>query len=184
MRLFSIAIRGLLVLAGGLAFAAAQQPLPTPNTLLFEGSRLIVGDGSAPIEDSAFLVENNRFTRIGKKGSLQAPAGAVRIDLTGKTVMPAIVDAHTHLGYTIVKTNRTEKETYTRENLVDHLRRLAYYGVAATLSMGVDRGDIPFQVRGTDSRCGVVSHRRPRHRFAGDGARSRISKGCRIRCNE
>ena len=50
-------------------------------------------------------------------------------------------------GYTEVKTNRTEKESYTRENLIDHLRRLVYYGVVATVSMGADRGEIPFQVR-------------------------------------
>jgi imidazolonepropionase-like amidohydrolase len=117
------------------------------GAILFEGARLITGDGSVPIENSAFLIENNRISKIGKKGQIPLPSGAVRMDLAGKTVMPGIVDAHSHPGYTIVKTNRTEKETYTRENLVDHMKRLAYYGVAATMSLGVDRGDIPFQVR-------------------------------------
>jgi len=117
------------------------------QTVLFEGARLIIGDGSAPIENSAFLIENNRFTRVGRKGELQSPAGATRVDLTGKTVIPAIIDGHSHPGYTIVKTNQTSKESYSRENLIDHMRRLAYYGVAATMSMGVDLGDIPFQVR-------------------------------------
>jgi imidazolonepropionase-like amidohydrolase len=132
-----------------LAFTFFLEQSHSQNTgaVLFEGARLITGEGTAPIEDSAFLMENSRITRVGKKGQLQAPAGAVRVDLTGKTVMPAIVDAHSHPGYTIVKTNLTTKETYTRENLVDHMRRLAYYGVAATMSLGVDRGDIPFQVR-------------------------------------
>jgi len=120
---------------------------PPAAGVLFEGARLITGEGSAPIENSAFLIENGRLTSVGRKGEIRLPAGAVRVDLTGKTVMPAIVDLHSHLGYTVVRTNRTEKETYTRENLVDHLRRLAYYGVAATLSMGVDRGEIPFEVR-------------------------------------
>ena len=54
---------------------------------LFEGARLITGDGSAPIESSAFIVQNNRFTRVGRRGEIQAPAGATRVDLTGKTVM-------------------------------------------------------------------------------------------------
>jgi hypothetical protein len=36
------------------------------NAILFEGARLITGDGGAPIEDSAFLVENDRFTGVGK----------------------------------------------------------------------------------------------------------------------
>ncbi|MBI3264420.1 MAG: hypothetical protein HYZ58_14915, partial [Acidobacteria bacterium] len=60
-----------------------QTPQTTRAVTLFEGARLIVGDESAPIENSAFLVENNKFTKIGKKGELQVPAGAVRADLTG-----------------------------------------------------------------------------------------------------
>ena len=114
---------------------------------MFEGARLIVGDGSAAIEDSAFLVENNRFTRIGKKGQIQPPAGAARVDLSGKTVMPALIDAHTHLGWQIVKTGRMGADTYSRANLIDHLQRYAYYGIAAAQSMGIDPGDIAYQVR-------------------------------------
>jgi imidazolonepropionase-like amidohydrolase len=143
MRLISVLCSLFLVFA----FAAQQTISQNTGAVLFEGARLITGDDSAPIENSAFLIENNRISRVGRKGNLQAPPGATRVDLTGKTVMPGIVDAHSHPGYTIIKTNRTEKETYTRENLVDHLRRLAYYGVAATMSLGVDRGDIPFLVR-------------------------------------
>ena len=132
----------LLLAAFALTPAVAQQ-----GAVLFEGARLIVGDGSAPIENSAFLVENNKFTRIGKKGELQPPAGAVRVDLSGKTVMPALVDAHTHLGWTVIKTGKIGADTYTRENLIDHLRRYAYYGIAAAQSMGIDPGETPYQVR-------------------------------------
>jgi len=117
------------------------------SAVVFEGARLLVGDESAPIENSAFVMENDKITRVGKKGELQIPERASHIDLSGKTVMPAIIDMHSHLGYTIVKTNETRKDTYTRENLIDHLKRYAYYGIAATLSLGVDRGDLPFQVR-------------------------------------
>ena len=121
-------------------------PPPAPRATLFEGARLITGDG-APIEDSAFLIEQDTITRVGKKGEIERPAGAERVDLTGKTVMPALVDAHSHLGYTDVKRNTTSAANFTRDNLVDHLRRYAYYGIAATLSMGVDRGEIPYDVR-------------------------------------
>jgi len=131
----------LLLATIGLSRAFAQQ------AVLFEGARLITGDGSAPVENSAFLVENNRFSQVGKKGQLRAPAGAMRVDLSGKTVMPALVDAHTHLGWDVLRTGQMGAETYTRENLIDHLRREAYYGIAAVQSMGIDRGDIPYQVR-------------------------------------
>ena len=126
--------------------AAEQRPAAT-NAILFEGARLITGDGSAPIEDSAFLIDSDRITRVGKKGEIQLPEGGTRVDLAGKTVMPALVDAHSHLGYTDVKHNTTAAANFTRDNLLDHLRRYAYYGIAATLSMGVDRGEIPYEVR-------------------------------------
>src|SRR5687767_757612 len=141
---------GLLCL---LSIAACSQPPASkpPDTaatvVLFEGSRLIAGDGAAPIESSAFIVENGRISASGRKGELQLPAGAARVDLTGKTVMPALVDAHSHLGYTDVARMTTTAANYTSENLVDHLRRYAYYGIAATLSMGVDRGELPYQLR-------------------------------------
>ena len=115
--------------------------------MLFEGARLITGDGSAPIENSAFLVENNRITSVGRKGEITAPANAARIDLTGKTVMPALIDTHTHLGWAIIKTGQIGKDTYTKENLIDHLHRLAYFGTAATQSMGIDPGETPYEVR-------------------------------------
>jgi imidazolonepropionase-like amidohydrolase len=148
MRSRSSVLFSVLLLLLLFSFAVQQNRSQTNGgVILFEGARLIIGDGSSPIENSAFLIENNRISKVGTKGKVQAPPGAARVDLTGKTVMPGIVDAHSHPGYTNIKANRTEKETYTRENLVDHMRRMAYYGIAATMSLGVDRGDIPFQVR-------------------------------------
>jgi imidazolonepropionase-like amidohydrolase len=122
-----------LVLAGYVTRMTmeAQQP---PAATVFEGARLIVGDGSTPIEDSAFVVENGRFTAIGRKGQIKAPSGSRRVDLTGKTVMPAIIDAHKHLAV-------------TRDALVDQLQHFAYYGVGVAMSMGQDTGDVAFQVR-------------------------------------
>ncbi|MBM3817464.1 MAG: amidohydrolase family protein [Acidimicrobiia bacterium] len=95
---------------------------------VFEGARLIVGDGSAPIEDSAFVVQGNRITAVGRRGQVNAPAGAQRVDLTGKTVMPAIVDTHTHL-------------SQAKDALSSDLRRRPYYGVSAAMSLGQDLAD-------------------------------------------
>ena len=103
---------------------------------MFEGARLITGDGGGPIENSAFTMQNGRFTAVGRRGELQVPSGAVRVDLTGKTVMPAKVDVHGHLGYENVVAGTMSKENFTRENLVDHLERYAYLGFSAVLSIG------------------------------------------------
>jgi imidazolonepropionase-like amidohydrolase len=114
---------------------------------VFEGARLIA-DGSTAQENSAFVVENGKITSVGTKGGvIAAPSGAAHVDLTGKTVIPALVDTHTHLGWAIIKTGRIDKDTYTKDNLIDHLHRLAYYGVAATQSMGIDPGETPYEVR-------------------------------------
>jgi imidazolonepropionase-like amidohydrolase len=119
---------------------------------LFEGARLIVGDRSAPIENSAFLVESSRFTRVGRAADVEAPAGAVRINLTGKTVMPALIDLHSHIGYENATAGTEAKENYTRENLIDHLERFAYTGHALTQSLGSDAPDeFVWQVRDQSS---------------------------------
>src|SRR5262249_22496313 len=111
---------------------------------LFEGARVITGDGGAPIENAAFVVENGRFTQVGTKGAVRAPADARRVDLSGKTVMPAIVDAHVHLGYRNGST--FSADNYTRENLFDEFDKFSFYGVAAVLEAGTGRGPLPFQV--------------------------------------
>jgi imidazolonepropionase-like amidohydrolase len=140
-----------VLVAASAAWVAAGQAGPTRGGVLFEGARLITGNPEPSIENAAFLVENGRVTRVGRKGEIQLPAGATRVDLTGKTVMPALIDIHNHLGWTNLKTNQATKTSFTRELVVDHLRRYAYYGVAATLSMGLDRWDVnpdlPYQLR-------------------------------------
>ena len=128
--LYSIAGVWAAVLFTSIAVEAQRPAAAT----VYEGARLIVGDGSAPISDSAFLVEDGKFAAVGRKGQLKAPAGAARVDLSGKTVMPAIVDAHKHLAV-------------TRDALVDQLQHLAYYGIGATMSLGQDTGDVAYQVR-------------------------------------
>jgi imidazolonepropionase-like amidohydrolase len=126
--------------------AAGQTPRPTGPTV-FEGERLITGDGSAPIEDAAFIVENGRITAVGRRSEVAAPAGAAHIDQSGKIVMPAIVDAHGHPGFLDAVTGQLSKANFTRENYIDHLERYAYHGIAATISTGTDMGELAYQLR-------------------------------------
>ncbi len=147
-----------LLLASAWTWNLEGQP-PQSNTTIFEGARLIKGDGSAPIENSAFIVTGDKLTQVGRQGKLRVPAGAAHVDFTGKTVMPALVDLHGHIGFQNIVEGTMSKSTYTRENLIDHLERLAYNGVGATVSIGdlEDRsdmhggrthwGDVPLQVR-------------------------------------
>jgi imidazolonepropionase-like amidohydrolase len=68
----------------GCAPSESQQPAVT----VFEGARVIVGGDGAPIDDAGFIVAGGRFTQVGRRSELQSPAGAMHVDLTGKTVRP------------------------------------------------------------------------------------------------
>ncbi|MEO8259138.1 MAG: amidohydrolase family protein [Acidobacteriota bacterium] len=116
-----------------------------PAAALFEGARLIAGDGRPPIESSAVLVEHGSFTRIGKKGAIPLPRGATRVDLTGKTIIPGLISLHAHVGY--LKGVTFAADNYTRDNIVDHLNRFLYYGIVGVMSTGTDPGQLPYQLR-------------------------------------
>src|SRR6185436_18261714 len=85
------------------------------------------------------------ITRVGRKGELSAAAGVKRVDLSGKTVMPALINAHGHPGFQ--KGLTYTAANYTRENIIDDLNRALYFGVAAVMSQGIERGDLAFQIR-------------------------------------
>ena len=148
-----------LVVSAFAILLAACSAAPATDVTVFEGARLITGDGSAAIEDSAFIVEKNQFTWAGRRADLQVPAGAKHVDLRGKTVMPTLVDLHGHIGFQNIAEGTMSKESYTRENLIDHLQLLAFNGVGAVIGVGdlVSRsdlhggrtnwGDVPLRVR-------------------------------------
>jgi imidazolonepropionase-like amidohydrolase len=115
--------------------AALRAQAPATGVTVFEGARVIVGDGRAPLENATIVVNGARIAQVGGAAAVRAPAGATRVNLAGKTVMPAIIDTHTHL-------------SQTREALSDDLRRRAYFGVGAAMSLGQDTGEAPFQFHG------------------------------------
>jgi imidazolonepropionase-like amidohydrolase len=130
----ALAVVTPVLLAATVMSAPLDSQTPATSATVYEGARVIVGDGSAPIENATFVVEGARITRVGRAGQVKAPAGAARVDLAGKTVMPAIIDTHTHMGD-------------TREAVVALLQRKAYFGVGAVLSLGTDPGDVAFKLR-------------------------------------
>ena len=104
-----------------------------PGTTVFEGARVITGGGRV-IESGVVVVEGDRFVAVGASGEVDSPDGATRVDVAGRTVMPAIVNAHFHLD--------PEAEERARQ-----LRHLAHYGVGAVVSLGHDTGDAAFAMR-------------------------------------
>jgi imidazolonepropionase-like amidohydrolase len=123
----------------------AQQPAPRTAAALYEGALLIPGDGGAPVANAAFLVQDGVIVRVGARGTVMAPAGAARIDLSGKTVMPALINTHGHPGFQ--KGLTYGRQNYTRDTYLDDLNRAAYYGVRVVMSQGIDPGDLAYELR-------------------------------------
>jgi imidazolonepropionase-like amidohydrolase len=106
------------------------------------------------LENAAFFVRGGRFMEVGQAGSMQASEGASTVNLAGRTVMPAMVNAHSHLGWE--RYTSWGSQNFTRENLIDHLYRHAYYGVGTVISTGSDKEEIALEVR-RDQRLGRIA---------------------------
>ena len=134
LRTRTAAVVSCWVIAAAVAWPTIAAQAPATGATLFTGARIVVGDGRA-IENGAFIVEGQRISWVGPASEAKPPAGAARVELAGKTVIPGIIDTHTHL-------------SRERDPLVADLERRAYYGVSAAMSLGQDDGDAPFQIRG------------------------------------
>jgi imidazolonepropionase-like amidohydrolase len=144
-------------LAFGIAVASLGWTAFAQQAVVYEGARLIVGDGSAAIENDRFVVQDGHITAIGR--TINAPAGATHVNLAGKTVMPAMINVHVHIGYE--KYTSWGAQNYTAENVLDHLQREAFYGTAVTQSVGSSPLEASLQFQ-RDQQAGKF---RPASRF-------------------
>jgi imidazolonepropionase-like amidohydrolase len=112
------AAAAIACLVAGFATAVCAQ------VTAYEGARLITGDGRV-VEKAVLVIDGSRIAAAGAAGSVRVPDGARRVDVSGKTLMPTIIDTHVHL-------------SPQRQAIVRDLKMRAYYGVSAVLSMGTD----------------------------------------------
>jgi imidazolonepropionase-like amidohydrolase len=108
---------GMLLLAGVLAHA---------SDIAFVGARIVDGTGKAPVEKGTLLVHNGRVAAAG--GDVKVPAGAERIDASGKTIIPGLINGHGHV------------------NSLDQLGLYARYGITTVFSLGGEH-EIEFRDR-------------------------------------
>ena len=70
-----------------------------PSTVVaLTGARLVTmasGDGGV-IEDGVIVIDGNRISAVGTSGDVEIPAGAEQVDVSGKTIIPGLIDAHAH----------------------------------------------------------------------------------------
>jgi len=143
-RIAGLSFRSLVwPLTLGVLAACSEQPSSTPVVVtpaagvgitVYSGARLLVGDGNV-IDNATFTVgPDNRFGVVGATAAVTVPAGATTVDLTGLTVMPAIVDTHVHL-------------SRDRAALLADLKHRAYFGVSAAMSLGQDNTEDTYAMR-------------------------------------
>ena len=130
----------------------AADPLAAQLTVL-EHATVIDGSGRAPIADATIVIAGDKIREIGAASQVKAPAKAQTVDLSGKTIMPGIINLHGHVG--MVKGLEQDMKHYTRENAEAQLRTYAMYGVTTTTSMGTD-ADLIVDIR-DEQRRGKVN---------------------------
>ncbi len=74
----------------------ATRDLSTSSVVL-RRARVITMNGDEVIDNADIVVEGNRITAVGRRGRVQLPDGAERIDLRGKTIVPGFIDTHAHM---------------------------------------------------------------------------------------
>jgi imidazolonepropionase-like amidohydrolase len=131
----------LFACSAGAAFA---------ETKVLQGFTLIDGNGHRPVSPAAMIVADGRIQWVGPQAKLKMPAGTETIDLTGKYVMPGIINLHGHVGNTLDLDQ--DPKFATSENVEQQLAMYASYGVTSVVSMGTDQPAV-IQVR-AEQRAG------------------------------
>jgi imidazolonepropionase-like amidohydrolase len=136
-------VRAGWVLAVAVALAGCSSepsgPASSSSTIVFTGARLIDGTGRPPIESAALVVTDGRVAAVGASDALEVPSGARRIDVTGKTITPGLINAHAHL-------NNGDPALSPQEQITSQLGLYARFGVTTVYSLG-DDGKVSIEVR-------------------------------------
>lgn len=132
------------------------------STAVFSGARVIVGDGSTVIENAVITTRDGIITSITQRPAGYQQQTGIRsggidtpslIPLEGKTIVPALVNPHGHIGY--MRGTVCDPRFYSRRNIIDHLRRFTYYGISVFQSLGTDWNRTEVGVR-DDQRSGAL----------------------------
>jgi imidazolonepropionase-like amidohydrolase len=114
------------------------------NSVALVGARVIDGTGAAPIANATLLLDNGRVERIGPTASLKVPAGATRIDMAGKFIIPGLINSHGHL-------NGGDPSLPAYDQIIQQLRLYPRFGVTTVYALG-DDGKESVRVSGENDR--------------------------------
>ena len=128
-----IVVLGLVMATAGCS--ATEEPVEiTPGLQAFVGAQIIDGTGGAPINDGVIVVRDGRIEAVGAGETVAVPADAEQIDVTGRTIIPGLINAHGHVN----NVRGLEQVDYTEEQVESQLALYARYGVTTVFSLGGD----------------------------------------------
>ncbi len=107
------------------------------ETKVIRNFTLIDGATSAPLPNAAMVIVDGRIQWVGPAADLKPPARVTATDLSGKFVMPGIINLHGHLGNTVDLAQ--DPKNFTRANVEKQLKTYAHYGVTSVLTMGSEQ---------------------------------------------
>jgi imidazolonepropionase-like amidohydrolase len=100
----------------------------------FVGGTIIDGAAMSPIQNGTMIVTDGKVTDVGFQGDVIVPEGAEVINVSGKYLMPGLINSHGHIG----GTNGLQGGQYSKENVIRDLELNARYGVTTVVSLGGD----------------------------------------------
>ncbi len=119
--------------------------MPGGGTFVLSDVRLIDGTGQPPVEHASILIQGGKIAGIATAGSsIHAPTGARVLKLTGKTVIPGIINGHGHVG--LVSGTTVNGSNYTGVNIERELVQYERYGVTTVISLGMNK-DLLYKFR-------------------------------------
>jgi imidazolonepropionase-like amidohydrolase len=139
----SLALAGL-VAGSSMATQHAIAQIAPQQAVVLRDVRLIDGTGAPVREHISLLLRDGRIERIGD-AKMTLPKGVAIKDLSGKTVMPGIISAHSHVGL-MIDNVEPSKDGYTRKNVTASLDQYERFGVTTILSLGLNR-DLVYDLR-------------------------------------
>lgn len=132
--------RTLLAAAiAGAFLSASVTAAPATTVTVLAGARIIDGKGGAPLENGSIVIRDGRIDAVLVQGT-PVPAGATVVDMHGKTLMPALIAGHAHLGLTQGATSSAAN--VTEANVQHQLQKYQRYGIGSVASFGTDHAFI------------------------------------------
>src|SRR2546426_3790875 len=133
-------------------FALMVSPVAMADVVVLKGATIIDGTGRAPQQNGVLVLDGERILAVGAPAKVKVPRRARVLDLTGRTIMPGIINAHGHVG--LVAGGQNRADAYTRENVQAQLLQYERYGVTSVLTLGLNR-DLVYELR-DEQRRGAV----------------------------